>query len=162
MGLGKTAQVIAFIAEEMKTGALNRTLIVAPNSLLVNWLREFKKFSAGITPHLHWGALRQGFGASLSRHQVVISTYATLVQDRALFEQISFDLLVLDEASLIKNPDSQRTEVVKSLNRAHTIAMTGTPLRTRLWMFGRSSIRYRRVSRLKVRIYERLHGCGRP
>ena len=127
MGLGKTAQVIAFIAEEMKAGALNRTLIVAPNSLLVNWLREFAKFSAGITPHLHWGASRQGFSTSMSKHQVVISTYATLVQDRALFEQISFDLLVLDEASLIKNPDSQRTEVVKSLNRAHTIAMTGTP-----------------------------------
>jgi SNF2 family DNA or RNA helicase len=127
MGLGKTAQVIALIAEEMKRGALNRTLVVAPNSLLANWQREFEKFSVGITPYLHWGAARLGFSSSLRRHQVVISTYATVVQDRALFDQISFDLLVLDEASLIKNPDSQRTEVVKSLNRAHTIAMTGTP-----------------------------------
>jgi SNF2-related domain len=44
MGLGKTAQVIAFIAESIRHSTLNKVIILVPNSLIANWVNEFKKW----------------------------------------------------------------------------------------------------------------------
>jgi SNF2 family DNA or RNA helicase len=127
MGLGKTAQVIALIAKGFETGSIKSVLIVVPNSLIANWLNEFKKFTTGLKPFTHWGSLRAGFSQEIRRHKVIITTYTTVVNDVALFQKLNFDLAVFDEASLLKNPDSQRTKSINTLNFSHGIAITGTP-----------------------------------
>jgi SNF2 family DNA or RNA helicase len=58
---------------------------------------------------------------------VIITTYTTVVNDLALFQKLNFDIAVFDEASLLKNPDSQRTKSINALNFSHGIAITGTP-----------------------------------
>jgi SNF2 family DNA or RNA helicase len=127
MGLGKTAQVIAFIAHGIQTGKVSSALIVVPNSLIANWKNEFKKFTKGITPYVHWGAFRSGFSQILKSEKIVISTYSTVANDLGLFKHLRFDLLVLDEASLLKNPDSIRTKALTQLQFGAAIAVTGTP-----------------------------------
>jgi SNF2 family DNA or RNA helicase len=127
MGLGKTAQVIALIANGMHEGNIQSVLIVVPNSLIANWVIEFKKFTIGIKPHIHWGPIRSGFSQSLRGQKVVITTYSTVANDLGLFKHLRFDLAVFDEASLLKNPDSLRTQALNQLSFGTAIAVTGTP-----------------------------------
>lgn len=127
MGLGKTAQIIALIAKGLGSGTINSVLAVVPNSLIANWLNEFKKFTTGITPHIHWGSQRSGFSQTFRDKKIVITTYTTVTNDVALFKHLNFDLVVFDEASLLKNPDSLRTQAVNQLNFGTAIAVTGTP-----------------------------------
>ena len=56
-----------------------------------------------------------------------MTTYNTVVNDEALFAELDFDVVVLDEASLIKNPFSQWTSAINKLNFSFMVAMTGTP-----------------------------------
>lgn len=127
MGLGKTAQIIALIAKGLRTGTIKSALAVVPNSLIANWSNEFKKFTTGISPYIHWGAHRAGFSQTFIAKPIVITTYTTIVNDVALFGHLNFDLVVFDEASLLKNPDSLRTQAVNQLNFGTAIAITGTP-----------------------------------
>jgi len=127
MGLGKTAQVIALIADSFANGTSKRVLIVVPNSLIANWLNEFRKFTSGISPYVHWGAERVGFVSEFKKQKVVITTYSTVVNDLSLLRQVCFDILVCDEASLLKNPDSKRTLAISELFAGSIIEITGTP-----------------------------------
>ena len=127
MGLGKTAQVIALIADTFAAGTADHALILVPNSLIANWVNEFNKFTVGIDPYIHWGPNRAGFASQLKKNKLIISTYSTISNDLSLFSQIFFDILVCDEASLLKNPDSQRTQSVSELSFGTVIEITGTP-----------------------------------
>ncbi len=127
MGLGKTAQVIALITKGIESGSTKSVLIVVPNSLIANWINEFKKFTTGLKPFTHWGSIRAGFSQEIRDHKVIITTYTTVVSDITLFQKLNFDIAVFDEASLLKNPDSQRTKSINKLNFSHGIAITGTP-----------------------------------
>ena len=136
MGLGKTAQVIAFIAHSIRQSTLNKVIILVPNSLIANWINEFKKFTSGIVPYVHWGPERAGFVKNFKDKNVIITTYSTLINDISLFGALSFDVAVFDEASLLKNPDSQRCASISKLKYMHGIAITGTPFEnslTDLW-----------------------------
>lgn len=126
MGLGKTIQAISFLVEKFRSGEIENCLIVVPNTLLANWCNEFNKFTSGADIYIHWGS-RHGMASRVKSRQIVISTYSTVRQDESLFEDLSFDVVILDEASLIKNPDSSRTKAIKAINRKFSIAMTGTP-----------------------------------
>jgi len=135
MGLGKTIQVISFLVEKFRSSEIENCLIIVPNSLLANWSNEFNKFTSGADIYIHWGE-RHGMVSQIKSKQIVISTYSTVKQDESLFEDLLFDLVILDEASLIKNPYSNRTKAIKAINRKFSIAMTGTPFEnsaTDLW-----------------------------
>ena len=132
MGLGKTAQVIAFIVDGISKGRLRNILIVVPNSLITNWEREIAKFATGLRSYIHWGNTRAGFPQQIRDERIIISTYSTLVNDLSLFEELNFDLLVCDEASLLKNPHSNRTEAINKLKYAFSILVTGTPFENSL------------------------------
>ena len=127
MGLGKTAQVIGLITNKLRSGSAERILIVVPNSLIANWLNEFTKFTKGLKPHVQWGKNRVGFINQLKKFNIVITTYATVVNDLTLLKQIFFDIAVFDEASLLKNPVSQRTVAIGELSYGCAVAITGTP-----------------------------------
>lgn len=127
MGLGKTLQIIAFLVDHFNSNKIQNALIIVPNSLLANWENEFKKFTTGVDVYRHWGDRRHGMPIQIQQKKVTLSTYNTITQDATLFENLEFDVVILDEASLIKNPLSERTAAIKSLNRRFSIAMTGTP-----------------------------------
>ena len=131
MGLGKTLQIIAVFLNEVNLGRRNN-LVICPSSLMENWRREIKKFAPSLNPIVHHGSKRTGMPSGLRDHEVVISTYETVVRDEPLFRNIQWGVVVLDEAQAIKNPDAERTRVIKSLKRLSSFAVTGTPVENSL------------------------------
>ena len=83
---------------------------------MINWNREICRFTCGLKPYIHWGETRIGFKDILEDHKLIVTTYSTLVLDISLFSKLNYSLVVLDEASFVKNPDSERYNAVNSLN----------------------------------------------
>lgn len=135
MGLGKTVQVLAYMCHLHALGA-RRFLVVAPNSLLINWEREVMKHSH-LRPMLLHGSTRNQLAGEWSRKGgVAITTYGTLgALSRSL---IGVDLLVADEAHYAKNPSSKRSQALGAIaGRASRVALlTGTAIENRLEEMG--------------------------
>ena len=132
MGLGKTAQIIAVIAWAIEKKTINNFLIVVPSTLLENWKREFQFFAPSLEPYTHHGALRTGSIEILLKENIIITTYSMIVNDQYLFNKIKWGAIILDEASLIKNPLSERKISLTDLESDVKIAMTGTPVENSL------------------------------
>jgi SNF2 family DNA or RNA helicase len=129
MGLGKTAQAIALLLDQHDHGP---SLIVCPASLLRNWSREIGHVAPALTVISHAGPLRTGVASGLAGHDVVITSYETLVSDLSFLTDIPWNVLALDEAQMIRNPETGRARSVKALNRRVSLALTGTPVENRL------------------------------
>jgi superfamily II DNA or RNA helicase len=130
MGLGKTIQVIALLLgrKESSTRA-QRSLLVVPASLLANWQDECAKFAPSLRVHVDHAAFKGD--TQLDSAEVVITTYGSLLRtDRC--RAVEWDLVVLDEAQAIKNPQTAQTKAVKALRARARIALTGTPVENRL------------------------------
>ena len=133
MGLGKTVQTIAWILSRKESGekGTGPVLIVAPVSVTTNWVRELSRFAPGLRVLLHQGEDRPrgGFLASRCRRvDVVVTGYSLLVKDFRDLRDAAFSALVLDEAQIIKNPDTRVARAACGLDVPVRIALTGTPL----------------------------------
>lgn len=126
MGLGKTLQVVTLLTA-LPPGS-RRTLVVAPRSILFNWESELKKFSPLLTTRIHAGEFRPRVVGRFDNFDVTLVSYETLVQDLVFIREIEWDVVVLDEAQKIRNPDTRRAEAVKELRCRIPIAVTGTPV----------------------------------
>jgi SNF2 family DNA or RNA helicase len=131
MGLGKTLQVIALLCSESKRGR-QPSLVIAPATLLENWRRELSTFAPSLEVLVHKGTDRAGIHGILTHFDVVVTSFETAVRDEPMLSQVSWNVLVVDEAQNIKNPVAQRTIAAKRLRRRVSIAVTGTPLENRL------------------------------
>jgi superfamily II DNA or RNA helicase len=141
MGLGKTIQVLALLLQVKRLEPDGGpTLLVAPASLVPNWKAEAEKFAptlrtlvahaSGDEPQ-HWGRLLTDRMDGLDQVDLVITTYG-MVSRLPVLKDITWRLLVLDEAQAIKNASSLQARAVKSLTSAARIALTGTPVENRL------------------------------
>tara|TARA_R110002096_G_scaffold403766_3_gene601346 strand:- start:51055 stop:54039 length:2985 start_codon:yes stop_codon:yes gene_type:complete len=127
MGLGKTLQSLAAI-QLIKASEEGQILIVCPTSLLSNWQMEAAKFVPNLTTEILHGPKRWSNSKKIDNADVLITSYALLVRDTEKYAERSFLLAVLDEASAIKNPDTKNAKACRSLETAHRIALTGTPV----------------------------------
>lgn len=134
MGLGKTLQIIMLLQNEV-ANSRSPNLVICPPSLLENWRREIVRFS-GIEPHIHQGEDRVYDRESLYRKEIVLISYDAIRQDFQYFQNVNWNVVAVDEAQYIKNPESQRSIAVKTMPRRMGIAITGTPIEnslTDLW-----------------------------
>lgn len=134
MGLGKTIQAIYVLAALAKKG-LSKTspsLVIVPSSNMANWIREFRKFSPDLQISLHYGSSRAGVLSSLPIVDVVLTTYDVVTRDIDFLDDITWGLVVIDEAQNIKNPSSQRSNAVKRLAKSSGLAISGTPIENSL------------------------------
>lgn len=132
MGLGKTIQVIALLLSNPRE---KPALLVAPTSVVGNWLREIDKFAPSLKATIHHGANRQdekGFIAHADNFDIVITSYGMIRKDKKLFNDYNWSRLILDEAHNIKNPLAAQTKVLYKIPSASRIAITGTPVENRL------------------------------
>lgn len=132
MGLGKTLQVISALRDSGGDRGSDGALVLAPGSLLENWMREIARFSPGFRALKHHGSVRTGRPADLRGFDVVVSSYDTAVRDLSLLKMVGWKVVVLDEAQNIRNPDSLRARSVKQIGRKAGLAVTGTPIENRL------------------------------
>jgi non-specific serine/threonine protein kinase len=139
MGLGKTIQVLALLTlRKREAGERTRpSLLVAPASLLANWVAEASRFAPDLRVLLaHPSALpsdelKQLPPARLEGADLVVTSYGSLLRLPWL-ETTRFDLVVLDEAQAIKNPGARQTRAAKKLAGRARVALTGTPVENRL------------------------------
>jgi len=150
MGLGKTVQLLAHVASlkergqttppPLSTRATKTTLptpsrawlIIAPRSLIFNWIREAQRFTTSLEILDFAGPARTRLKAKLATADLVFTTYGLLRTDIELLRGFEFAGVVLDEAQAIKNPQSASAKAARLLHTRRRIAMTGTPVENHL------------------------------
>jgi len=132
MGLGKTIQTLAHLQYEKEAGRLKRAaLILAPTSVIGNWLEEAKRFTPDLKVMIYHGLTRRQ-NRAFDEYDLVISTYGVAQRDKNLFVKYPFYYLVLDEAQVIKNTQTKTRQIIQQLQAKHRLCLTGTPLENHL------------------------------
>lgn len=138
MGLGKTIQALSLLLSHYK-GEQKRlpSLVVAPTSVVYNWMTEAQRFTPTLTTELFLGRERGELLSKLGRDSgrkpdVIFTTYGIIRRDYETLKNIPFEYVILDEAQNIKNPESVGAKACKQLNALHRLALTGTPVENRL------------------------------
>ncbi|MBQ7886981.1 MAG: SNF2 helicase associated domain-containing protein [Clostridia bacterium] len=141
MGLGKTLQVISLLLWAKRRGGDRRmggekrpSIVVAPTSLVYNWMAEIKRFA----PEL---SVVAGEGSQSARAQTIarlssedcdidvyLTSYPLIRRDIGQLQNIQFRFAILDEAQYIKNAMSVGAGAVKQLRAKTRFALTGTPM----------------------------------
>ena len=139
MGLGKTIELIAFLLHLQEREMLEKpTLLVCPTSVLGNWEREVKRFAPTLKTLVHHGdkrARKTTFVKAVRDKDLVITSYALTFRDETDLQKVSWQGIVVDEAQMIKNPQSKQSQAVRKLEAEFKIALTGTPVENRLQEF---------------------------
>jgi len=128
MGLGKTVQTLALLETLKCGGTLKTSLLVVPVSAIPNWEAELRKFAPSLSFLRHIGTGRARETTGWECFDVIISSYATVRNDVALFKDFGLDYLILDESQNIKNAASQTAQAVKVLQSNNRLALSGTPI----------------------------------
>ena len=135
MGLGKTVQVLAYLQRRRirrRGDPKLPTLVVAPKSVVFNWRNETARFTPRIGVIEHIGPGRSREVERLNGADLVITTYGTLRRDALLLHQVEWDVVILDEAQAIKNPNTKTAKSARLLNTRIRLALSGTPIENRL------------------------------
>ncbi|MBN2193533.1 MAG: DEAD/DEAH box helicase [Polyangiaceae bacterium] len=119
MGLGKTLQALSVLERP--------SLVVAPKSVLFNWADEIAKFRPNLRVLTYHGPERE-----LADADITLTTYAVMRLDIERLAAREWAAVVLDEAQVIKNPDSQVAQAAYRLRAAQRLCLSGTPVENRL------------------------------
>ena len=132
MGLGKTMQTITGVRLLLRSGQVNRILLICPKPLIPNWQREFKTWAEELPiVTIEGNGARRKMLWTMPGVPILITNYESMTRDIASMpeeERPKFDLLILDEAQRIKNRDSRTAQITRSINRRRSWALTGTPI----------------------------------
>ncbi len=132
MGLGKTLQTLALVtALSQRAGGIS-CLVLVPASLLANWRVECHRFTPQLELVTLHGAGRDELRDAARGADITLTSYGTLQRDFAFHKGRRYDLLVADEGSLLRNPDSEVSRAVAKLEAEHRLVLTGTPVENRL------------------------------
>jgi superfamily II DNA or RNA helicase len=133
MGLGKTVQTLAHIAVEKAAGRLDRpALVIAPTSLVGNWVREAERFAPELALLVLHGLDRRKDFDRIGAADLVITTYPLIARDHETLVLRDWSVIVLDEAQAIKNPEATTTKLVAKLSARQKLCLSGTPLENHL------------------------------
>ena len=135
MGLGKTIQAIAAMAHLYAEDPGRWFLVVCPASVMINWCREVTRFSRIPVYLLHGPLWEESLEEWKMRCGVAVTNYESLGKIIGKIDgQMRLEMLVIDEAHYIKNPEAKRTKYIHSLEdeSGHILMMTGTPLENRV------------------------------
>lgn len=142
MGLGKTLQTLALIAharEAAPTASRAPFLVVAPTSVVSNWVAEAERFTPGLVVRgltATQAKSNASIADSVRGADVVVTSYALFRLDFEAYQAEEWSGLVLDEAQFVKNAASRAHRCAVELNVPFKLAITGTPMEnslTDLW-----------------------------
>jgi superfamily II DNA or RNA helicase len=133
MGLGKTLQVIAHLLKQQELGLLTKpALVVAPTSVVGNWMSELAKFAPSLSALRFDGSARAELKAQIETSNVVLTSYALIQRDGDFWQEIPLHSVIVDEAQYVKNPKAKTAQVIRTLKTEHCLCLTGTPLENHL------------------------------
>ena len=137
MGLGKTIQTIAALRILYVRKQIENALIVCPASLVSQWRREIVKWAPDLRTVSIAGSARDRSTLWRVPAHIKLISYDTLRGDVLTLRdspalRINWSVVVLDEASRIKNAVTGISIACKRLPRSRRWALTGTPLENRI------------------------------
>lgn len=123
MGLGKTIQAAAWLQLHPEK---RPAIILCPASLKLNWAKEIRE-TLSTKDNVQ---ILQGTKPYPITGNIIIINYDVLNSWVETLQAINPQVLVMDEAHLIKNSSAIRTKATKKLAKGipHIIALTGTPI----------------------------------
>ncbi|MFI5181966.1 MAG: SNF2-related protein [Thermoanaerobaculia bacterium] len=145
VGLGKTVEACLILSRLVRTGRAERTLVVTPASLTVQWLGElWRKFHQTfvLLDRKRREDVEKEHGAGFNpfeAHRNLIVALEDLAGERGLAasaRNAGFDLLVVDEAHRLERRaghpghDAWRAVAPLAARSRHVLLLTATPLET--------------------------------
>jgi len=129
-GTGKTASAIWAADFLMKQGKVNRVLVICPLSIMDSaWRADLFNFAMHRTVDIAHGAKDKRRKIIESDAEFVIINYDGLEIVQEALDAGGFDLIIVDEATHYKNPQTKRWKTLNKLLKPDTWLwmMTGTP-----------------------------------
>ena len=155
MGLGKTIQTVAFVAELRAKHSGLPTLVCVPLSTLANWQREFDNWAPHLNAVSYYGSAaarqvclrseffygddgsgvgrggRRGTQKLLKAH-VVITSYEIALAEQGVLKQVAWEALVVDEGHRLKSKESKLFAALQGFSTRFRLLLPGTPLQNNL------------------------------
>ena len=129
MGLGKTtAAIIASLETNVK-----KILIICPASLKLNWEREIKNYSDRSVYICEGKNFSTEHDIVIINYDIVKNFYDLKDKENSPITKGNFDLIIMDEAHYVANPQSLRTKLINSFVKSseYLWLLTGTPMTNR-------------------------------
>ena len=148
MGLGKTIQALALICHALENAETSATaagrlaggdskpfLVIAPTSVVPNWVSEADRFTPGLTVRAMTDTLSRA-GVPIedvaAEADIVVTTYTLARLDEDHYGGVEWAGVILDEAQAIKNHNGKTHAAVRRLQTPFKLAITGTPMENNL------------------------------
>lgn len=128
MGLGKTVQTLAMLQAQKEVGITEPSLLIMPTSLLYNWALEAEQFTPQLKVFFYTGTYRDKNTEQFNDYDLILTSYGIARLDIDILKLHRFNYVILDESQAIKNPSSHISKAVMTLNSAHRLILTGTPM----------------------------------
>jgi hypothetical protein len=140
MGLGKSIQAIAavLVRKLENPDIMLPHLVICPSSLTNHWMREIE---AAVSSDMLKSSLLKDFLNHKGLCEricdlVVVATYDEVRRNIVEINKLwKFDVVILDEAHLIRNPETALAQAVFSLSSNRRLALTGTPIQNQVYLF---------------------------
>jgi SNF2 family DNA or RNA helicase len=134
-GLGKTKIAIDLLLYWLEKKVIDTAMLVVKKGLVANWMRELQTHSH-LVPRLLTGDRRANYYVLNSPARLILTHYEAIRTERKrllLFLKARSVGVILDEATKIKNPDSDLTQIFFELSPLfkRRVIMTGTPVANR-------------------------------
>lgn len=135
MGLGKTLQALALICHARESDPdLGPFLVVAPTSVVSNWVTEAGRFAPGLGVDAVTDTLARSGRTieEVAAADVVVTTYTLFRLEADAYRAAPWAGLILDEAQYVKNHQAKTYQRVRELAAPFKLAITGTPMENNL------------------------------
>ncbi|HXU83527.1 MAG TPA: DEAD/DEAH box helicase, partial [Polyangia bacterium] len=107
-------------------------LVVAPTSVVPNWVAEAARFAPQLKVHLYRGDNREMLLPALGPGDLLVTSYTIAALDGERLAALPFASLVIDEAQAVKNATTERAKALRALDAEWRLGLTGTPIENHL------------------------------
>lgn len=134
-GLGKSKIAVDIILYWLEKKIVDTVILVAKKGLVDNWKRELTSHTF-LTPRILSSNRNENFHTLNSPARIILTHYEAVKLEKTrikLFQKTRRVAIILDEATKIKNPESDLTQTFFDLAPGFTqrIILTGTPVANR-------------------------------
>ena len=129
MGLGKTTSTIIAALEANS----KKVLIICPATLKINWKREIENYSDKSIYIAEGKNFSTDADFVIINYDIIKNFHDPKKKDDSEILKANFDLVIVDEAHMIKNPQSLRTKLINDLVKTvdRLWLLSGTPMTSR-------------------------------
>ena len=103
-------------------------LVICPTTVVGHWIEKINEFAAILKPLRYHGTDR----IIDESYNTLITSYGVLLRDIDIISKRKWDVVVCDEAHVIKNPKTSTYWACKKLKAKMRLCLSGTPIENRL------------------------------